>query len=172
MCVCGVDMLVCPCMPLYLATAMHSRVGRFRQAHAMHMSLASVTALTCGASQAGPGHAHVLGYSDAHLYTCHDTGTAWEQPEYMHLYICPGACVHNAKAKRAKGSTVFSEHNLQIHSEAVRRVGPSSYVHKIILRFSAKTLNKAYAFHVVSHAMVPTLPCPLSSLVVPQLDRM
>ena len=30
------------CVPLYLATAMHSRVGRFRQAQAMHMSLASV----------------------------------------------------------------------------------------------------------------------------------
>ena len=60
-------------------------------------------------------------------------------------------CVHNAKAKRAKGSTVFSEHNVQIHSEAVRRVGPSAYAHKIILRFSPKTLNKADAFHVVSH---------------------
>ena len=67
---------------------------------------------------------------------------------------------------------MFSEHNLQIHSEAVRRVGPSSYAHKISFRFSPKTLNKAYAFHVVSHAMVPTLPCPLSSLVVPQFDCM
>ena len=43
------------CVPLYLATAMHLRVGRFRQAQAMHMSLAHI----CGAFQAGPGPAHV-----------------------------------------------------------------------------------------------------------------
>ena len=52
-------------------------------------------ALTCGALQAGPGHRHVSSYTDAHLYTCHDTGTAWETARIYALIYMPGGMRQN-----------------------------------------------------------------------------
>ena len=72
------------------------------------------------------------------------------------------------KQNEQKAQQFLSEHNLQITVKQCRACSLST-VHGSLLSVFALTLNKAYAFHVVSHVMVPTLPCPLTSLLIPLL---
>ena len=92
-------------VPLFLAIAMHSRVGRFRQAQALHMSLASVMH-SCVARfrQAMPMRMFLATVMHISLFL--DTPGVWRQVSrhqhsvgtariYAHIYICPGACAKN-----------------------------------------------------------------------------